>query len=612
RGEDIIVDYELYGKFKGIGTKKYFYKIKKKEALSYAVGEGIYPNTEARHNPQFERLVRQAKIRTDIWSHINTAEKAADFFAWATAKVVIGNFPEHYKGIIQFFTAESLKAAGEIRQAIKAYYSIVIHFPTAACWSADGTFVWYVAPASLDRINVLLREHPELGIKLEGAYIDIENATDTDFKNDRITVNPGRFVSTTGEEKDKIEIGKLEIIDSRGQGKVRLVQYENKHWSLLVDNKPYMIKGITYAPTKIGISADKPGRETLWMHEDSNNNGRPDAAYDSWVDKNKNGKRDGDEEVIGDFKLLKDMGLNTIRMYHMLSKSEYKKEEFNKDVLRDLFNNYGISVIMGDFLGAYGIGSGGRGVTDYKNEEQKQMMKNIVKEMVLDHKDEPYVLMWILGNENEMPLSNEGVNMSMTNAADVPKEYAQFVNEVIEMIHEIDPDHPVAVGNFSMNLLRYFNKYAPAVDVFGINSYLGIDGFGKLWENINRKFDRPVLITEYGCDAYSDGKGVDEDSQERYHRGNWRDIVYNSAGNEGTGTSIGGVIFEWLDEWWKDTGSNSPSKQQVMGQSALPFPDGWAHEEWFGIAGQGQGTNSPFLRELRKAYFTYKKMWTEK
>ena len=38
-------------------------------------------------------------------------------------------------------------------------------------------------------------------------------------------------------------------------------------------------------------------------------------------------------------------------------------------------------------------------------------------------------------------------------------------------------------------------------------------------------------------------------------------------------------------------------------------PDGWSHEEWYGICGQGNGNNSPFLREVRQAYYSYKKMW---
>ena len=42
----------------------------------------------------------------------------------------------------------------------------------------------------------------------------------------------------------------------------------------------------------------------------------------------------------------------------------------------------------------------------------------------------------------------------------------------------------------------------------------------------------------------------------------------------------------------------------------MAFPDGWSSEEWFGIFSQGDGEQSPFLRQPREAYFLYRdKLW---
>ncbi len=71
-------------------------------------------------------------------------------------------------------------------------------------------------------------------------------------------------------------------------------------WQMLVNDKPYVIKGITYGATKIGQSPDKGTLEN-WMEEDSNENGFVDGPYDSWVDKNNNNEQDEDEPVVGDF-----------------------------------------------------------------------------------------------------------------------------------------------------------------------------------------------------------------------------------------------------------------------------------------------------------------------
>src|ERR1035438_6164306 len=75
-----------------------------------------------------------------------------------------------------------------------------------------------------------------------------------------------------------------------GQGQVRFVKYESGHWQLLVDNKPFFIKGMSYMPTKVGQSPDD-GTLVDWMKEDDNHNGIIDAPYESLVDKYGDNKR---------------------------------------------------------------------------------------------------------------------------------------------------------------------------------------------------------------------------------------------------------------------------------------------------------------------------------
>ena len=72
-----------------------------------------------------------------------------------------------------FFMAEALRRAGHIRHALKAYYAIVVHYPRSYVWAYDKSFYWYTAPEAISRIRKLCALHPELGVALEGALIDV-------------------------------------------------------------------------------------------------------------------------------------------------------------------------------------------------------------------------------------------------------------------------------------------------------------------------------------------------------------------------------------------------------------------------------------------------------
>ena len=80
----------------------------------------------------------------------------------------------------------------------------------------------------------------------------------------------------------------------------------------------------------------------------------------------------------------------------------------------------------------------------------------------------------------------------------------------------------------------------------------------------------------------------------------------SNADGYGEGNALGGVVFEFADEWWK---AYEPAKHDVHTQWLGPFSDGWVYEEWFGVCGQGDGKNSPYLRQLRKSYFVMKELW---
>ncbi len=378
-------------------------------------------------------------------------------------------------------------------------------------------------------------------------------------------------------------------------------------WRILVDGSPYIVKAMAYGVTRIGQSP-VDGTQTDWMKDDFDGDGRIDGPYNSWIDLDNDNVRDESERAIGDFTLLKEMGCNTIRTYHHPS---------NVPLLRELFRGYGIRAIIGDFVGMYGFRGQlppvpGDNFTDYRDTARREAILAGVKELVMTHKDEPYVLMWMLGNENNY---NVGCN-----ASQYPEIYFSFMNRLAQEIKALDPNHPVGIclGEMSPAQQRLVAKYCPDVDIYGVNTYRGDRGFTGLWRDLRKNVNKPVLVTEFGCSSFSErGMGVGESYQARYIAESWHDIAQNACGGPGQGNAIGGVVFEWNDEWWK-TGVDAPDgntyptdRHDTAKLGPGPFIDGYGYSEWFGVTGQGDGSQSPFLRQLRRAYFVLRRLWNE-
>lgn len=604
-GSETIVDYEKYGKFEGIGTDKYKYTILDRKGLAAAVGEGVYPNNSVYKDPAYRMVVTKGKLTGSQWDYVNVENQQVAFYKWATSNDT--------PAVQQFYTAMALEKLGQYRQAVKAYYAIAIHFPRQVGWTIWHTPL-YMAKIALDRVDFITREHPELGMELVDARIGITNGFNASTNDDVFVVNPGKITPLdSGKSKPaKIDLSSLPILKTLGQGDVQLVQFNNRHWQLRVKGKPFMVKAVAYSPTPVGKSPHENYNLDSWANSDIDQSGKIDGPYEAWVDKNKNNKKDPNEKVEGDFSIMKKMGVNAIRLYH---------HSLNKDLLRRMHEEYGIYVIMGDLLGMYGVGSGAdwfKG-TDYSDPAQKEKMKESVRQLVLEYKDEPYILMWMLGNESNYGEAGDPSKDKVgfgSQAKTQPDSHYAFVNEVAAMIKSIDTKHLVGFSNGDLVTIDILARHSDNIDIFGTNSYRGIHGFGRsFWQDIQEHLDKPTLLTEYGCPAYYAGKSADygEEKQAEYHKGNWEDILYNSAGGQGLGNAIGGVAFEFVDEWWKagPPPKLSPSVQETVADFQADFPDGQMHEEWLGLTSQGDGSRSPYMRQTRKVYDYYKKVWNE-
>ena len=384
----------------------------------------------------------------------------------------------------------------------------------------------------------------------------------------------------------------------RPRPEVYIQKLKNSHYRLMVEGKPYIVKGVCYNPLPIGQN-----------HE-----------YDWWSDENK--------PWIVDGKLMKEMGINTIRIYQ-----PGENPEAVKKVIRDLYQLYGIRTILGHWLGFWEYPCPFYGDKDFQEKIKKEVLA-----LVNNYKDEPGILLWILGNENNYSFSGR-VNAWSSDEIDKEpdpqkqkamraKIYYSFVNDIANQIHKIDAEHPVALGNGELIALEFANENCPAIDLVACIIYRG-KTFGNLFKSLRATFDRPILLSEFGADCYDAYlKKEDQNMQAFFLESQWRQIYENLANNkEGEGNCLGGTIFEWTDEWWKhceydpeswkvhDTGANWSCGSYYFDIKVKDNKN--MNEEWFGIVALsqelenatpagGQGLNK---RIPRKAYYVIKEFW---
>jgi hypothetical protein len=373
--------------------------------------------------------------------------------------------------------------------------------------------------------------------------------------------------------------------------KVYIKKLKNGHYQLIVDRKSYIIKGVCYSPIPIGAN-----------HE-----------YDWWSDQNKPWLLDG--------KLMQEMGVNTVRFYQAHDNPDEVKE-----VIRDLYERYGIRTILGNWLGFWEYPCPLYGDKAFQDKVKKEVL-----EMVNLYKDEPGILMWILGNENNYSCLGH-VNPWSTDEIDKETDpqkqkamrseiYYSYVNELAKEIHQLDPNHPVALGNGELIGLDFAKEFAPDIDLVACIIYRG-KTFGNLFKSLKATFDRPILIAEFGADAYDAYlKKEDQNMQAFFLESQWRQIYENLANNkEGAGNCLGGTIFEWTDEWWKHDQNNPDSwkvhdTQSYWSNGSYYFDikaegNKNMNEEWFGIVALSEELENGLNKRIpRKAYYVIREFW---
>jgi hypothetical protein len=311
--------------------------------------------------------------------------------------------------------------------------------------------------------------------------------------------------------------------------------------------------------------------------------------------------------------LLKNMGVNTIRVYTGIPKKwiEY------------IYANYGIHTMLNHPFGRYGLSLNGTWVanTEYSDSVSREVLLKEVKQLATEYKDTKGLLLFLLGNEN-----NYGLFWGGAETEDIPVQdrkstaraqslYKMF-NEAAIAMKTIDNSHPIAICNGDLLFLDLIAKECPDVDVFGINVYRGIS-FGDLFERVKKEYGKPVLFTEFGSDAFNAiTQKEDQAAQAAILKGNWQEIYENAAGIGKSENCIGGFTFQFSDGWWKNGQTinldiHDATASWGNGGYVFDFEKGKnnMNEEWFGICAKGPtNQNGMYQLQPRAAYYMLKKI----
>jgi hypothetical protein len=215
---------------------------------------------------------------------------------------------------------------------------------------------------------------------------------------------------------------------------------------------------------------------------------------------------------------LKDYGGNSIRTWGVDDDTEEILDEAHK---------LGITVTFGIWMGQERQGF------DYSNEGAVKAQLNYFREMVRKFKDHPAILLWGVGNEMDLDYTNFDV--------------WRHLEDICQMVHEEDPNHPTVSVTAGADVaeIKLINKYAPSLDILGVNTYGNIAYLPKAIQVYGWK--KPYIVAEWGPYGWwevtktSWGASIEENSAEKadtYQKS--MDAILSDTDN-----CLGSYVFLW-------------------------------------------------------------------
>lgn len=360
---------------------------------------------------------------------------------------------------------------------------------------------------------------------------------------------------------------------------IKIVKNISSGWQILnEDGEPFIIKGVGYSPV--------PPGSAVWDYSFSEESA-------PWLE---------------DAEYMKELGVNTLRIYYTGSKS-YDCKKFIRQMYR-LFSIYTLFPLDINIT-----------TIDFSVPEIIEELEEKIINKVEEYKETQGILLYLMGNEIDYYFTDDKAywatkEMETLTPFARAKKRAEIIftelDKIAKKIKNIDPYHPVGISLGTLNYILLADRICTNIDFIGLNQYIGKKF--TLWY-YTMKMKKPVLITEFGYDAYdSKEEREDEETQAEFLVSMWQDI-YQHTYQKGKGVCIGGIVFEWNDEWWKYEYGDPAEHNSEGSWNNAAWKDFTGYkfnvqEEWFGLL-KFVYENGVYVKKPRKAFYELKKLWRE-
>jgi len=256
------------------------------------------------------------------------------------------------------------------------------------------------------------------------------------------------------------------------------------------------------------------------------------------------------------------MGIQAIRVYELPADNEDDARR-TKEIFRRLFTKYQIKVLIGDWAGLH---SG----KDFRNPRDVTQIRSHLQRLIATYAEEPWVLGWQIGNENNYHVRNGVLGQEINlDAAEYYSLMDNFAGAVKEQLGRRKLTQFVSLGQGDLtkteaDLIGAMKN----IDAVGINCYReDPNGFEEVISLAASQTKLPIYFAEVGRPSDS------QQNQEQQARYLWHvcSLTFShGAGRVRSGIVIGVFVHETTDEAWKryERGREGDAHYGVLGKSA--------------------------------------------